>query len=172
MDDFYLIAEVVDVYDSDGSVIVKSFSDFSERFNELDSVIIDFFGKPKAIDLEFVEKVDSNMILKFQRFRSAEDSFFLVGKKLYIPEEKLADLPQNVYYIHDLLGSEVFINSEFFGKLVDVLKLPSNDTYAIETKSGSEVLIPAVEEFIEHFNLNEKKLILSEKSKMFFEDEN
>ena len=80
MDDFYLIAEVVDVFDSDGSVIVKSFSDFSERFNELDSVIIDFFGKPKAIDLEFVEEIDSNLVLKFQRFCSAEDSLCLVGK--------------------------------------------------------------------------------------------
>ncbi len=163
---------MVDTYSNDGSVIIKSFSDFSERFEELDSVIINFFNKQKSIDIEFVKKVNDLLIIKFKMFHSEEDVLFLVGKKLYISEDKLRDLPNDSFYIHDLLESSVYIESEFFGKLVDVLVLPNNDTYVIKTESNNEVLIPAVKEFIENFNKNEKKIILTKKSKVFFEDEN
>jgi len=172
LNDYYLIAEIKDIYNIHGSVIIKSFSDFSERFFQLEKVFINFFGKVKELQIEFVEKVNSTLIMKFRRFNSEEDVLFLVGKKLYINKENLYELPEDTYYIHDLVGSDTYIDSKFFGKMVDVLKLHSNDVYVIKKDDGSEILIPAVEEFIEKILLDENKIFLDPKCVMFDENEN
>ena len=52
MSDFYLIAEVKEIFDSDGSVIIKSYSDFPERFVKLKKIFIDYFGDKKEIVLD------------------------------------------------------------------------------------------------------------------------
>ena len=172
MDDIYLIAEITEIYDKGGSVIIHSFSDFSEHFFELEKVIIDFFGKQKELEVEFAKKIDNKFIFKFRGFNSEEDVSFLIGKKLYIKKENLYPLPKDNFYVHDLIGSDVYLNSLFFGKLIDVLKLPNNDIYVVEKLSGSEILIPAVEKFINEFDPDNKKLFLSEASKILVEDEN
>ena len=140
MDEFYLIAEVENIFDQNGSVVIKSFSDFPERFFELDRVIFEFFGKSRELEIEFAKKVDDLIILKFRRFNSAKDVLFLLGKKLYVDEDRLYKLPDNTYYVHDLIDADVILNSLFFGKLVDVLKLPGNDIYVIMRKNGKEIM--------------------------------
>lgn len=172
MNDFYLIAEIYDNFNSDGSVVIKSFSDFSERFFELKSVFIDFFGKEKELKIESVNEIDGSLRLKFFGFNSIEDIQFLIGKKLYVQKDQLYNLPLDTYYIHDLIDSKVYIENLFFGKLVDVLNLPSNDVYVIIKNDGSEVLIPAVKKYILDFNLDEKKMYLDPECKNFIDDEN
>lgn len=172
MDDLYLIAEVQDVFGSDGSVIIKSFSDFSERFADLEKVFIDFFGKRREIEVEVTKENENHLIFKFRNFNSAEDVLFFIGKKLYVSKDNLFKLPEDSYYIHDLVSSEVFLDSLFFGKLVDVLKLPSNDLFVIRKEDGSEIMIPAVERYIQSFDANKKILFLDKECKIFEEDEN
>ena len=172
MDDFYLIAEVKGTYKSDGSVIIKSFSDFSERFYNLKKVVIEFFGKTKEIEIEFAKEIGNLFVMKFQRFNSEQDVLFLIGKKLYVSKENLFKLPEDTVYVHDLIDSEVYLDSLFFGKLVDVMKLPNNDVYVIHKNNSKEVLIPAVEKFIEKIDKADKKLYLSSECKIFDEDEN
>ncbi len=172
MDDFYLIAEIQDTFSSDGSVVIKSFSDFPERFFELKSVVIEFFGKLKDLEIEFAKETEGFLILKFSRFNSNEDVQFLIGKKLYVKKDQLYKLPSDTYYVHDLIDSKVYIENLFFGKLVDVLNLPSNDVYVVIKNDGSEILVPAVKEYVLNFNLEEKKLYLDSDCKNLISDEN
>ena len=172
MDDFYLIAEIQDLYNYDGSVVIKSFSDFPERFFELKKVYFNFFGKPKELEIENTRRVENSIVVKFQRFNSEEDVRFLIGKLIYISEDKLSDLPDDTYYIHDLVGCDVFIDVEFFGKLKDVLRLPNNDIYLVQKTNGDEIMIPAVERFIKNINKDEKKIILESECRIFDENEN
>jgi 16S rRNA processing protein RimM len=167
LDDFYLIAEVIGIHDIDGSVIIKSYSDFSERFFELEEVIIDFFGKSKKLKIEFAKEVDGEFIIKFLRFNTEEDVTFLLGKKLYVDKANLFKLPNNTFYIHDLIGSEVYLGNLFFGNLVDVLNLPNNDIYLIQKTDGKEVMLPAIEKYIGSFNLELKRLDLASEAKIF-----
>ena len=172
MDDFYLIAEIQDTFSSDGSVVIKSFSDFTERFFELKRVLIDFFGKAKELEIDSINGTDGSLIIKFSRFNSNEDVQFLIGKKLYVRKDQLYNLPSDTYYIHDLIDSKVYIDNLFFGKLIDVLNLPSNDIYVVIKKDGSEILVPAVKKYVLNFNMEEKKLYLDSECKNLISDEN
>lgn len=172
MDEFFLIAEIVSVYASDGSVVLKSFSDFEERFFDLQKVYIDFFGNFKQLTIDYVEEINGTLVIKFERFNNDEDVYNLLGKKLYIYSNELYSLPDNMYYVHDLVGSKVYRDEKFFGKLIDVIIIPDNNIYVIENEKGQQVMIPAVEKYFLETDIENQKLILSPESEIFNYDEN
>ncbi len=162
MEDYYLIAEITSVYNTDGYVRVKSYSDFPERFFLLNEVYIDIFGDYRIFVVEDVESIEDYFILKFKNFNSDEDAEFLISSKIFVNKSGLVPLDDETFFIHDLLGCKAFYNEKFFGKIVNVLSLTSNDVYVVEDESGFERLIPAVGDFIESVNISDKLVILKQ----------
>ncbi|MFZ1291509.1 MAG: ribosome maturation factor RimM [Melioribacteraceae bacterium] len=171
MSDFFLIAEIIDTYNSDGSVIIKSFSDFPERFLKLKKVYIDFFGKKKELIVVQSKRINENFVLKFEKFNTADEVRFLVNKNLFVDSDNLYKLPEDSFYIHDLIESEVYFGTTFFGKMIDILKLQNNDVYVILNTNNEEILIPAVRKYFQQIVPEEKKIYLSQEAEIF-KDEN
>ena len=74
--------------------------------------------------------------------------------------------------MHDLLGSRVYRNNREFGTLKDVLRSPANDVYVIENMQGKEILIPAIQDYIESFDRENKILIIKPGNQIYEDDEN
>jgi len=172
VNDFFLIAEIRAVYNSRGHLSIISFTDFPDRFFKLKEVYIDVFGAKKLFEVEHVENIKGNFVLKLKNFDSVEDVEVFIGKKIYVKPEDSVKLPEYTYFIHDLIGCKVFINSKFFGSLVDVLNLPANDVYVIKGAEGNEIMFPALKKYIVSFNAEEKILNLEVEEDFFDEDEN
>ena len=170
MSDFYLIATVTSVSGKNGAVKIISYSDYPERFFYLSKVYIDFFGEKK---LFFVEKVKQNkniFTLKFKNFDSEQDSEILVGKEIFVDEENLVRLPDNHFFIHDLIGSRVIKDDKELGVIKEVYQYPANDVYVIEDAVGKEILLPAILKFIEFFD-NAKKILKLKSGEDLYEDD-
>ncbi|MFZ0453111.1 MAG: ribosome maturation factor RimM [Ignavibacteriaceae bacterium] len=159
MPEFFLIAKIQSAFNKDGFVRISVHSDFPRRFFNLRKVYIDFSGIKKEFYVEEIKKKKDVFILKFANFNSDNDVEVLLGKDIFVDENDVVKLPEDQYFIHDIIGSTVFRNKILVGKIVDVLSLPANDVYVIDA-DGKEILIPAVKEFIEKFIPSEKKLIL------------
>ena len=58
-------------------------------------------------------------------------------------------LPENTYYIADLLGCRVETRTgEYLGKIADVLETGSNDVYIVQEGPRGEILIPALKKVV------------------------
>ncbi len=171
MNDYYLIAEIKAVHENEGFFSVISYSDHSERFFDLKKVYIDIFGNKKEFVIEKVKEFNNYFIFKFKNFDSDKEIEFLIGKKVYINQENLYKLPEDTFYIHDLIGSIVIQNFKEIGVIEDVLQLPANDVYIIKNRTGEEILIPAVRDFIDSFDPNKKELVLKPMDDLFTSDE-
>ena len=70
-------------------------------------------------------------------------------KVLYIDRDD-ADLPENTWYIEDLIGCKVVEEEDGrqYGTLTDVNKYPANDVWTVKTPSGKEVLVPAIKSVV------------------------
>ncbi|HUX59991.1 MAG TPA: ribosome maturation factor RimM [Ignavibacteriaceae bacterium] len=170
MSEYFLIARIESDYGKEGFVKITSFSDFPERFFNLQKVYVDFFDDKKEFFVEKTKKINDVIFLKFRNFDSQKDIQSLIGKEIFVDEQSLIVLPEGYFFIHDLLGSKVYRNNLEFGILADVLTLPSNDVYVI--KHGSEeLLIPAAFEFIEKFDPINKILILKPGDSLYDDDE-
>jgi 16S rRNA processing protein RimM len=168
--DYYLIARIDQLYGKDGFIILKLFSDFPERFLDLKKVYIDFWGDKKTFYIEDVKDVKGKIIIKFENFSSRRELEVLLGREIFVTEENVARLPENQFFIHDLIGIEVFAGSDKLGNITDVIKSKANDVLVINTEDNEEKLMPFVLNFIEKFDAERKRLILNV-SKDFFEDD-
>ena len=171
MSEYFLIAKIVSIVGKDGFVKILSFSDFPERFFDLKKVYLDFFGEKKVFFVDAVKQKKNFFALKFKNFNDENDAQVLLGKEVFVDEANIVKLPENYFFIHDLIDSKVFRNGKSLGIIKDVLTYPANDVYLIEDNKGAELLIPALSELIESFDPKEKILILKPGDELYDDED-
>jgi 16S rRNA processing protein RimM len=168
--EFYLVARITSTADKKGFVKIYSYSDFPERFFSLHEVYIDFFGSKKKFVVEEAKKLKGELFVRFKNFSTEKETKVLLNKEVFVEEKDVIKLPENFYFVHDLIGSTVFRNRKLFGKIEDVLSYPANDVYVIKENNGGEILLPALSELIESFDPENKVMVLKP-GESFYEDE-
>ena len=85
------------------------------------------------------------LLLKLQNITERNQVEALIGRTVYAPKERRAQLADGEYFTEDLIGLQVVTDTgRKFGKLTAVLQQPGNDVY--ETAAGA--LVPAVKSVI------------------------
>lgn len=169
--EYFLIAKVEQVFGKGGYVKLQSFSDFPERFLSLKKVYLDFWGDKKIFNVEDFKDLNGKLVIKFKKFDSLRDTQVLIDREIYVEEKDKVNLPDNHFFVHDLIGSEVIIEKETIGVVSDVMKSKANDILVVSSDDKKEILIPFVLNFIEKFDAEKKKLILSISKDFLEEDE-
>ena len=167
---YILIGKVEQVHGKAGYVLLNSFSDFLKLFSDLQKVYLDFWGDKKNFCVQDVKDINGRLAVKFKKFDSVRDCQVLIGREIYIDEKDKVNLPDNQFFVHELIGSEVIIEKESYGTVTDVITGKANDVLVI-TANDKEKLIPLVLNFIESFDAAKKKLILNISLDYLDEDE-
>src|SRR5436305_2104114 len=118
--------------------------------------LIEYIAKSLVDDPEAVQvrEVRNDRNVLALELSVAPDDFGKVSEPLRnqdlsIPLSKLAKLPPDSYYQHDILGLHVFtLDGQDLGTIVDIIVTGSNDVYSIKTPDGSQILIPAIKDVI------------------------
>lgn len=145
------IGRIVNAVALRGEVKVYNYSGYRERYEELDRIIVD----SKEYDIERVRYQQQMVILKLSGVNDRNGAEALKNKDVFITEEDLCELPEDTFYIRDLIGMKVVDQSGEIGKIKDVLQPSAQDVYVIRTLSDKEIMIPAVKEFVKEVNLEE-----------------
>lgn len=169
--EYFLIARIEQTFGKDGFVRLQSFSDFPGRFFDLKKVFIDFWGDKKTFYVEDVKDAKGKIIIKFKKFDCLRDTQVLIDREVYVDEQDAVSLPENHFFVHDLMGSEVFVKTERIGIVSDVIKGKGNDVLVILDDDKKEILVPFVLNFIEKFDAAKKTLILNISKDFLEEDE-
>ena len=132
-----------------GLLKVKPLTDFPERFNELEQVILDT-GKTQAqVQVEYCQDCKRELLIKLSGIDNLEVARQWQGALIKITPEQLYPLPEGYYYHFQLKG--LMVEDEELGKLgeiKDILETGANDVYVIESPEHGEILIPAIKEVI------------------------
>lgn len=157
---FIAIGKIIQAHGTNGYLKAIPYSGILERFLKLRTLYLETDGEIKGMILEDVILQDKYVLLKFKNINNREDVLKLVQKDLLVLFEEKIKLPENNYFIHDLIGLKVFdIEGNYLGVIEDVLQMGANDVYQV-IKEDNEILIPAVSEFVLNISLKEKKMIV------------
>ncbi len=151
------IAKIVNAVGLRGEVKVYNYSDDRERFEELDEIIIS--GKTESIKKISGVRYQGNMvILKLEGVNDRNAAEALKDTDVCITEDDLRELPENTFYVRDLIGMKVIDEGAYgeIGILRDVIQNTSQDVYAVRTADGKDVLIPAVRDFIREVDMENR----------------
>lgn len=155
---FIAIGKIVKLHGTHGYVKVVSYSGILERFLKLTSIYMEIEGETRGFIPEDVVLENSSANIKFKNINSREEAAPLVRKELLVPYEERIKLPADIFFIHDLIGLQVFdMDGNYLGLLKDVFQMGGNDVYRVND-GKREILIPAVSEFVKEISLAEKKM--------------
>ena len=134
-------------------------TDDVHRFEDLDSVLLDTGRDYMKLEIENVKYFKQYAILKFKGIDNINDIEKYKGRSLYVTRDQAIPLEEDEYYIADLIGLDVYLESgEKFGVLKDVMETGANDVYIVETEEGKEVLIPAIHECVLDIDVEENRM--------------
>ena len=149
------IGQIVNAVALRGEVKVYNYSGCRERYEELSSILVE----DERHTIENVRYQGNVVILKLSGIDDRNAAEAAKGSYLYITEDELPELPEDTFYIRDLIGMTAeTAEGVRLGRLSDVIQNSAQDLYEIERDDGRKLLIPAVSEFILDID-KEKRLI-------------
>jgi 16S rRNA processing protein RimM len=131
--DLVAVAKVVKVRGLKGEVVADLLTDFPERFEGLDRLIlVTPDGSRRNLRLEDHWLQAGRVVLKFAEFDEVESAKALVGCELSVPEAERVRLSEDEYYDWELVGCRAENPmGELIGKVREVLHTGANDVLVI-----------------------------------------
>lgn len=159
MDEYLEIGQIVNTNGLKGMVKVNPFTDDMMRFEELEDLYIQYKGNLKKVKIEQVRYQKNQVLLKLEGINSIEEAENYRNCYLKIHRKDTRNLEEDMYFIADLIGLEVYTKqNELLGKLDDVFSTGSNDVYVVKDQNGKQILLPAIKEVIKQIDLKNKKI--------------
>ena len=158
------VGEINSPWGIKGHVKVTPLTSNSERLQPRQKV---FIGNlcVTITDAKVVGKVP---VIQFSSFTTRTSVESLKGSLIEILEKDLPELPENIFYIHDIVGLTVSTDDdEVVGEVIEVLQTGANDVYVIRANTGKDVLIPALASVIIETKIEEKSLIIRSDTGLF-----
>lgn len=116
-------------------------------------------GKEYHVDALTYQK--NHLLIKLEGVDTVSDAEKLKDSVVYCNREDIGDLPQDTYFVADLLGCFVVENERVLGQVTYVFQNGGADLYEVTAEDGKVLYIPAVKEFILGIDLKEKKIRVS-----------
>jgi 16S rRNA processing protein RimM len=166
------VGRIVNTHGVKGEVKVIPLTDNPKRFLNLKWVFIDKNMVLEKYNIEKVKFYKGMVLIKFKGINDMTDAEALKGMFLKVDRENAVRLPDDSFFICDIVGCEVFEeDGSRLGTLKDVLKTGSNDVYVILRENGKEIYLPALKSVVKSVSISNKKMIVSVPEGLLDEDD-
>lgn len=154
----WTVGRVVATFGRIGELKVRIETDFPDRFARLKQVCLRLpASAPRLFTVQRARLHKGQALLKLEGVESISEAELWRGALVQIPREEAVPLPEDSYYIADLIGLDVVTREgRNLGKLDDVLQYPAQDLFQI-----GEILIPAVKEFIVAVDIPGRRIVVA-----------
>lgn len=149
------VGKIVNAVGLKGELKVYHYSDYKERFEELTMIYLEDI-RYRISGVRYSKEI---VILKLEGVNDRTEAEKHKGKDIFIDKEDIRVLPEDTYYIFDLIGLKVVEKSgAFLGTVCDVIQNRAQDLYEVERENKMKFLIPAVEEFILNIDMTSRTM--------------
>ena len=157
----YIIGKILKPQGRHGEVKAEIITSFPEHFCKLGAVFIKKTEDWLSYSVDDVRLAERFVFIKLAGIDSIDQAEQLRGEYLYIPEDDLENLSDSEYYIHDLIGMQVYDQKDIrLGEIVDVEMYPANDVYTVKFLDGSLHTIPAISDVVKVVNVEQNKMTI------------
>jgi len=142
-----------------GEIVMDIFTEFPERFKQGITVYVGEQFLP--LQITNVRSHSRGILLSFEGYQSRGEAAELRNLLVQVPTADRPDLPNGDFYHHQLLGLYVIDEKGTrLGLITTILETGANDVLVIQSESGAEMLIPAIESVVKDIDLEEKQVMI------------
>jgi len=155
---YIAVGKVVGVFGHQGWFKVLVYSGKIDRFKDIKVVYFQSETGMTGKVLSSSRYHGNSLLLKLKSIDEPESARLMIGEELFLPDSQQIELPANHFFVHDLVGMQVFdIEKGYVGDIADVLTGGASDILVIQSEE-KEILIPAISEFIEEVDLERGRI--------------
>jgi 16S rRNA processing protein RimM len=144
-----------------GEVKVEPLTDSIEQFNEWNVLYIKDGDQYYPLKVNTKRYIGNSVYIRFEGYNDMNKAETLRGQYLWIPRDQLGDLPENTFFIADILGCKVKTQEGLnLGWIERVIQTGSNDVYLVKGSTG-EILIPGLKKVVLGIDVLEKEIIVA-----------
>ena len=141
MQEYLEVGQIVNTNGLKGLLKINPFTDDITRFERLKTILVDHKKELLEFEIESVRYQKKQVLLKLKGIDTIEEAEKYREDYLKINRNKEEKLPEDTYYIVDLIGLDIYTEGgELLGKLDDVFSTGSNDVYVVKNSEGKQIL--------------------------------
>jgi len=154
------IGKILNTQGNRGALRVLPLTDYPERFQKMARVQVSINDQLRELSIEDSFFHKKYIIIKFKEIQDMNAAGALKGGFLVVSRAELVPLPEDSYYIFDLIGIEVFdSDGRRLGIMTDIIQTGSNDVYVVETEARP-LLIPALKQVVKEIDLDGRRIVV------------
>lgn len=162
MQEYLEVGQIVNTNGLKGLLKINPFTDDITRFERLKTILVEHKKELLEFEIESVRYQKKQVLLKLKGIDTIEEAEKYREDYLKINRNKEEKLPEDTYYIVDLIGLDIYTEGgELLGKLDDVFSTGSNDVYVVKNSEGKQILLPAISNVIKNIDLEQKKIVVN-----------
>lgn len=162
MQEYLEVGQIVNTNGLKGLLKINPFTDDITKFERLKTILVEHKKELLEFEIESVRYQKKQVLLKLKGIDTIEEAEKYREDYLKINRNKEEKLPEDTYYIVDLIGLDIYTEGgELLGKLDDVFSTGSNDVYVVKNSEGKQILLPAISDVIKNIDLEQKKIVVN-----------
>ncbi len=159
MIDRFHIGKIVNTHGVRGEVKILPDTSDINRFSKLKKVTLSQNGKETEYKVLRGAANGNTAILKLEGVDTPEQANLLRGAEIIIDRADAIKLPENTWFIGDLVGCEVFEeDGNSLGKLTNVYETGSNDVYEVTDELNRKLMVPALKQVLLNVDVENQKI--------------
>ena len=151
IDDCFQLGVIVKTHGYKGAVVLQLDVHEPSEYKNLESVFLSISGKLIPFFIEKSYFQGDKMQIIFEDTSNEESAQSLIGSIAYLPLHLLPKLNDDEYYLHDVIGYEVMMDSKSLGIIHEIYDQKVNNLFGFKINT-KEVLVPFNDEFIKKIN--------------------
>jgi 16S rRNA processing protein RimM len=160
-DEMAVVGRIARAHGIRGQVILDSDTDFPhERFQPGAEVFIERGGALQALKITSVRFHRGRPIVGVEGIATMSDAETLAGRELRVPIDRLAALPQDTFYRHDLVGCEVVDRDGARIGIVSGVEGTLGGSRLVVDGGQGEILIPLAAEICTAIDVGAKRIVV------------
>lgn len=157
MEELITIGIIVAPHGVRGDVRILPQTDFPERFMDMDVCYID--GREFHITSAKFHK--QFVLATFKEIPDRNEAERMSKKEIQVPRSQLRELPEDRYYIFDIVGLKVEdTNGQDLGVVKEVLQPGANDVYVVAKEGEKDLLLPALKTVVLTIDIEAGRMIV------------
>mgnify|MGYP003817502373 CR=1 FL=1 len=148
-----IIGKIAGAHGVNGTMLILPLTDYPERFLKMKEIVLSKPGKPgQTLMVRKLVPYEGKVtfFLNAEGINDRETAESFKGSIITVPDKERIELPEDEYWIDDMIGLKAVDNStgSELGVVDEVIFTGSNDVYLIKTPEGVLKPIPALADAI------------------------
>ena len=153
------VGQIVNTFGIKGFVKVYPYVNDTSRFDDLKTVYVKLKKQESKLEIEEVKYQKNMVLIKFKGIETVEQAELLRNSYIEIDRSQAIPLEKDEYFIADLLGLDVYIDTgEKLGVLDDIYNTGGSDIYVVKNELGKQFLLPYIDDVVKNIDLENGKI--------------